>query len=100
MCFYQYPEIWAIDAIDPLVGPDGGESVADVAIRVSEAIMQMESEVQGFVLIYFFDLFRDLLHFCRRVPIVCGEASEVNKLGNIYICIFVFKREQAFIKYY
>ncbi|XP_024379093.1 uncharacterized protein [Physcomitrium patens] len=43
----HYPEIWAIDAIDPLVGPDGGESVADVAIRVSEAIMQMESEVQG-----------------------------------------------------
>ncbi|KAG0601316.1 hypothetical protein M758_11G101400 [Ceratodon purpureus] len=43
----HYPEIWAIDAIDPLVGPEGGESVAEVAIRVSEAIVHMEAEVQG-----------------------------------------------------
>jgi broad specificity phosphatase PhoE len=48
----QYPEIWAIDAVDPLVGPEGGESVADVAIRVSEAIVQIETEVQGFVFFF------------------------------------------------
>lgn len=49
VCF-KYPEIWAIDALDPMVGPEGGESVADVAVRVSEAIVKMEAEVQGFVL--------------------------------------------------
>jgi len=43
----HYPEIWAIDALDPMVGPEGGESVADVAVRVSEAIVKMEAEVQG-----------------------------------------------------
>jgi len=32
-----------------MVGPEGGESVADVAIRVSEALVQMEADVQGFV---------------------------------------------------
>lgn len=51
VCF-KYPEIWAIDALDPMVGPEGGESVADVAVRVSEAIVKMEAEVQGFVLFF------------------------------------------------
>lgn len=51
LCF-KYPEIWAIDALDPMVGPEGGESVADVAVRVSEAIVKMEAQVQGFVLLF------------------------------------------------
>ncbi|KAL2630939.1 hypothetical protein R1flu_015625 [Riccia fluitans] len=43
----HYPEIWKIDARDPLVGPEGGESVADVAMRVIRALLMIEEEVQG-----------------------------------------------------
>ncbi|CAK9219770.1 unnamed protein product [Sphagnum troendelagicum] len=47
----HYPEIWAIDALDPMVGPEGGESVADVAHRVSQAILSIESELEGCVVL-------------------------------------------------
>ncbi|KAG6556417.1 hypothetical protein Mapa_002360 [Marchantia paleacea] len=44
----HYSEIWKIDARDPLVGPEGGESVADVAMRVIRALLRIEQEVQGY----------------------------------------------------
>lgn len=44
----QYPEIWKIDAQDPMVGSEGGESVADVAIRVIRALLRIEQEVNGY----------------------------------------------------
>ena len=39
--------IWALDEQNPLIGPDGGESVADVAIRLHRVIQQIEMECQG-----------------------------------------------------
>lgn len=36
-----------MDEIDPLLGPEGGESVKDVAARLSKAMAIMESEFQG-----------------------------------------------------
>ncbi|BBN08859.1 hypothetical protein MPTK1_4g15040 [Marchantia polymorpha subsp. ruderalis] len=47
----HYPEIWKIDAQDPMVGSEGGESVADVAIRVIRALLRIEQEVNGHAVI-------------------------------------------------
>lgn len=43
----HYSEIWDIDAKDPLIGPEGGESAADVARRTSNTIATIDKEVQG-----------------------------------------------------
>ncbi|MED6197830.1 hypothetical protein PIB30_060448 [Stylosanthes scabra] len=43
----KYAEIWDMDENDPLVGPEGGESVKDVATRLTRAMTIMESEYQG-----------------------------------------------------
>ncbi|KAH7285488.1 hypothetical protein KP509_33G030600 [Ceratopteris richardii] len=43
----HYPEIWALDEYDSLVGPAGGESVADVAARLAKIIEQIETDCQG-----------------------------------------------------
>nr|XP_043609591.1 uncharacterized protein LOC122581424 [Erigeron canadensis] len=43
----KYTEIWDLDEIDPFMRPEGGESVADVASRLTSALMQIESEFQG-----------------------------------------------------
>ncbi|KAI5077510.1 hypothetical protein GOP47_0007334 [Adiantum capillus-veneris] len=43
----HYPEIWALDEHNSLVGPIGGESVADVAVRLTRVIRQIETECQG-----------------------------------------------------
>lgn len=43
----QYADIWDIDEKDPLVGPEGGESVKDVACRLTRAMTTMESEFEG-----------------------------------------------------
>ncbi|XP_059433887.1 uncharacterized protein LOC132167012 isoform X1 [Corylus avellana] len=43
----KYEEIWALDAKDPFMRPEGGESVDDVASRLANAIAIMESEFQG-----------------------------------------------------
>ncbi|KAL2332562.1 hypothetical protein Fmac_020143 [Flemingia macrophylla] len=43
----KYTEIWDIDEKDPLVGPEGGESVKDVACRLTSAMAVMESEFEG-----------------------------------------------------
>ncbi|XWS67629.1 hypothetical protein CRYUN_Cryun04dG0022100 [Craigia yunnanensis] len=45
--FLKYPEIWAMDEKDPFMRPEGGESVDDVASRLSSAMTTMESEYQG-----------------------------------------------------
>ncbi|KAL6214138.1 hypothetical protein ACLB2K_013576 [Fragaria x ananassa] len=43
----KYNEVWSIDEKDPLMKPEGGESVADVASRIVEAVANMESQFQG-----------------------------------------------------
>ena len=45
--FWQYHEVWAIDEKDPLMKPEGGESVDDVASRLVEAMANMESQFEG-----------------------------------------------------
>ncbi|KAJ0489893.1 putative histidine phosphatase superfamily, clade-1 [Helianthus annuus] len=43
----KYSEIWDLDAKDPFMKPEGGESVADVVSRLTSALVQIESEFQG-----------------------------------------------------
>ncbi|CAK8539056.1 unnamed protein product [Lathyrus sativus] len=43
----KYAEIWELDAKDPFVGPEGGESVKDVAGRLARTMAVIESEFQG-----------------------------------------------------
>nr|CAD1821216.1 unnamed protein product [Ananas comosus var. bracteatus] len=43
----KYTEIWALDEKDPFMPPDGGESVADVASRLSTALASIEAMFQG-----------------------------------------------------
>ncbi|XP_076914977.1 uncharacterized protein LOC143574175 [Bidens hawaiensis] len=43
----KYSEIWDLDEIDPFKRPEGGESVADVVSRLTNALVQIESEFQG-----------------------------------------------------
>lgn len=43
----KYTEIWDLDEKDPFMRPEGGESVADVASRLTSALVQIESEFQG-----------------------------------------------------
>lgn len=48
ICFpLQYSEIWDLDAKDPFLPPEGGESVADVVTRLTSALALMESEFEG-----------------------------------------------------
>jgi hypothetical protein len=47
--FYrQYNQIWEIDEKDPLVGPEGGESVKDVACRLAKTMDIIESDFEGY----------------------------------------------------
>lgn len=41
-----------------MVGPEGGESVADVAHRVSQAILSIESELEGYMIL--------VAHYCEK----------------------------------
>ena len=43
----KYSKIWALDEQNPLIGPDGGESVEDVATRMYKVIQRIEMECQG-----------------------------------------------------
>lgn len=43
----MYDQIWEIDEKDPLVGPEGGESVKDVASRLAKTMAILESEFEG-----------------------------------------------------
>lgn len=43
----KYSEIWDLDAKDPFMAPEGGESVANVASRLSTALARVEEEFQG-----------------------------------------------------
>ncbi|PKA46210.1 putative phosphoglycerate mutase [Apostasia shenzhenica] len=43
----KYAEIWALDEKDPFMLREGGESVADVASRLSVALAKLEAEFQG-----------------------------------------------------
>ncbi|KAJ7237231.1 hypothetical protein O6H91_Y445800 [Diphasiastrum complanatum] len=43
----HYPEIWDIDAHNPMVAPDGGESAADVAERLTSVLPRIENDLKG-----------------------------------------------------
>ncbi|KAJ8530293.1 hypothetical protein K7X08_037128 [Anisodus acutangulus] len=43
----KYPDIWVLDAKDPFMQPEGGESVADVVSRLTNALINMESQFRG-----------------------------------------------------
>uniref|UniRef100_A0A2P2PJU2 Uncharacterized protein MANES_04G064800 n=1 Tax=Rhizophora mucronata TaxID=61149 RepID=A0A2P2PJU2_RHIMU len=43
----KYSEIWALDEKDPLMPPEGGESVKDVATRLARVVAALESEFTG-----------------------------------------------------
>ncbi|XP_023756154.1 uncharacterized protein LOC111904647 [Lactuca sativa] len=44
----KYTEIWDLDEKDPFMKPEeGGESVADVASRLTNVLLQIESQFQG-----------------------------------------------------
>ncbi|XP_043713403.1 uncharacterized protein LOC122661950 [Telopea speciosissima] len=43
----KYPEIWDLDAKDPFIQPEGGESVADVVSRLATAMATIEAEFHG-----------------------------------------------------
>eukprot|EP00252_Welwitschia_mirabilis_P024705 TRINITY_DN740_c0_g1_i2.p1 TRINITY_DN740_c0_g1~~TRINITY_DN740_c0_g1_i2.p1 ORF type:complete len:217 (+),score=51.21 TRINITY_DN740_c0_g1_i2:273-923(+) len=47
----HYPEIWELDERDPFCPPDGGESVANVASRLSKFVLQTEAEYKGFTIL-------------------------------------------------
>lgn len=44
---YQYSDIWDLDAKDPFMRPEGGESVNDVVSRLVRAITTVESQFKG-----------------------------------------------------
>lgn len=43
----KYGDIWALDEKDPFEPPEGGESVADVVSRLTNALVTIENEFQG-----------------------------------------------------
>lgn len=47
----KYAEIWALDEKDPFMPPEGGESVANVASRLSTALANIEETFQGCVIL-------------------------------------------------
>lgn len=50
---FQYPDIWALDEKDPFMQPEGGESVADVVSRLTNALVNMESQFRGYLLCFY-----------------------------------------------
>ncbi|ERM96152.1 hypothetical protein AMTRI_Chr09g14410 [Amborella trichopoda] len=47
----KYPEIWDLDEKDPFLPPEGGESVANVASRLANALATIEAEFDGCVVL-------------------------------------------------
>ena len=48
LLYKQYAEIWDLDEKDPFMkAEEGGESVADVASRLTNVLLQIESQFQG-----------------------------------------------------
>ncbi|WOG95730.1 hypothetical protein DCAR_0415057 [Daucus carota subsp. sativus] len=43
----KYADIWALDKKDPFQPPEGGESVADVVSRLTNALLTIEAEFKG-----------------------------------------------------
>lgn len=52
--------MWSVDERDPFVGPEGGESVADVASRLVAALLAIEAAIQGYSFTCLFFLFLDV----------------------------------------
>ncbi|XP_061344145.1 uncharacterized protein LOC133290100 isoform X2 [Gastrolobium bilobum] len=67
----KYEQIWDIDIKDPLVGPEGGESVKDVACRLARAVTIMESEFEGCAILVVshgdpLQIFQTILHAANQ----------------------------------
>ncbi|GAU43385.1 hypothetical protein TSUD_254680 [Trifolium subterraneum] len=67
----KYTEIWAIDEKDPFLGPEGGESVKDVASRLAKSMAVMESEFEGCAILVVshgdpLQIFQTILHAATK----------------------------------
>ncbi|PVH34919.1 hypothetical protein PAHAL_7G065100 [Panicum hallii] len=48
----KYAEVWAVDEAHPHMAPEGGESVADVANRLSAVLSSTETDFHRYISIY------------------------------------------------
>lgn len=48
----KYADIWALDEKDPFMPPEGGESVADVVTRLTNALLTIETQFQGCAVLF------------------------------------------------
>ncbi|CAL0318563.1 unnamed protein product [Lupinus luteus] len=70
----KYSEVWDMDAKDPFVGPEGGESVKDVASRLARAMAIMESEFEGCAILVVSH--GDTLQILQTILLAANEQKE------------------------
>ncbi|CAM6096240.1 unnamed protein product [Calypogeia fissa] len=95
----HYDEIWDIDFKDPMVGPEGGESAADVARRTANVIAAIDKDVQGCAILIVSH--GDPLQILQTViaQALCRKAAEGDTLsGRLHEAIdpFILKQHLKF----
>ncbi|KAK9944365.1 hypothetical protein M0R45_009937 [Rubus argutus] len=78
----KYHEVWALDEKDPLLRPEGGESVDDVAYRLAEAMAILESQFQGCTILIVSSTYDDLKSRIQavRTPSILSEHRKFSLL--------------------
>ncbi|EFJ32765.1 hypothetical protein SELMODRAFT_85568 [Selaginella moellendorffii] len=90
----HYAEIWEIDARNPLVGPEGGESVADVAKRVAAVIPQLELQHEGYAILLVSH--GDTLQILQTIT-KAAEVSRIKTDSEEYVSILSQHRKFALL---
>ncbi|KAB1207830.1 hypothetical protein CJ030_MR7G024819 [Morella rubra] len=88
----EHPEIRALDAIatDPFMGPEGGESIDDVASRVTNAMTAMESEFQGCAVLIVshggpLQVLQSILNAVKQHPASSSDGDLASKLQVVRV---------------
>uniref|UniRef100_A0A0D9ZHM7 Uncharacterized protein n=1 Tax=Oryza glumipatula TaxID=40148 RepID=A0A0D9ZHM7_9ORYZ len=97
-----YAEVWAVDEVDPLMAPDGGESVADVATRFSQFLSAAEMELHGSAILIVshgdpLQIFQAVLKETKENPSSLDEVSDLKKRGMITLSVLSQHRQFALL---
>ncbi|KAG8083496.1 hypothetical protein GUJ93_ZPchr0015g6845, partial [Zizania palustris] len=97
-----YAEVWAVDEVDHLMAPDGGESVADVATRFAKVLSSTEMEFHGSAILIVshgdpLQIFQAVLKETKEKTSLLDEVCVLTKSGMIASSILSQHRKFALL---
>uniref|UniRef100_A0A0D9W2S3 Uncharacterized protein n=2 Tax=Leersia perrieri TaxID=77586 RepID=A0A0D9W2S3_9ORYZ len=98
----KYAEVWAVDEVDPLMAPDGGESVVDVATRFAQVLSSAEMEFLGSAILIVshgdpLQIFQAVLKETKENSSFLDEVSDLKKRGMIASSVLSQHRKFALL---